>query len=91
MKQNKLKLLNNFSDYLSWVFFSILARFPLLRFRSALHCSYSGITDIQDGLFFVLTRARELPRTRAYFFTLFLFFSLSRPPTLMSKNRNPTK
>ena len=33
-------------------------RFPLLRFRSALHCGYSGITDIQDGLFFVLTRAR---------------------------------
>jgi hypothetical protein len=32
--------------------------FPLLRFRSALHCGYSGITDIQDGLFFVLTRAR---------------------------------
>ena len=26
-------------------------RFPLLRFRSALHCGYSGITDIQDGLF----------------------------------------
>jgi hypothetical protein len=23
-----------------------------------LHCGYSGITDIQDGLFFVLTRAR---------------------------------
>jgi hypothetical protein len=33
-------------------------RFPLLRFRSALHCGYGGITDIQDGLFFVLTRAR---------------------------------
>jgi hypothetical protein len=30
-------------------------RFPLLRFRSTLHCGYSGITDIQDGLFFVLT------------------------------------
>jgi hypothetical protein len=30
-------------------------RFLLLRFRSALHCGYSGITDIQDGLFFVLT------------------------------------
>jgi hypothetical protein len=26
-------------------------RFPLLRFLSALHCGYSGITDIQDGLF----------------------------------------
>jgi hypothetical protein len=36
------------------------SRFPLLRFRSALHCGYSGITDIQDGLFFVLTRARTL-------------------------------
>jgi hypothetical protein len=23
---------------------------PLLRFRSALHCGYSGITDIQAGL-----------------------------------------
>jgi hypothetical protein len=34
------------------------SRFPLLRFRSALHCGYSGITHIQDGLFFVLTRAR---------------------------------
>jgi hypothetical protein len=33
-------------------------RFPLLRFRSALHCGYSGITDIQNGLLFVLTRAR---------------------------------
>jgi hypothetical protein len=33
-------------------------RFPLLRFRSALHCGYSGITDIQDCLFFVLNRAR---------------------------------
>jgi hypothetical protein len=32
--------------------------FPLLRFRSALNCAYSGITDIQYGLFFVLTRAR---------------------------------
>jgi hypothetical protein len=32
-------------------------RFPLLRFRSALHRGYSGITDIQVGLFFVLTRA----------------------------------
>jgi hypothetical protein len=38
-------------------------RFPLLRRFSqrkcnALHCGYSGITDIQDDLFFVLTRAR---------------------------------
>jgi hypothetical protein len=24
--------------------------FPLLRFRSAVHCGYSGITDIQDGI-----------------------------------------
>jgi hypothetical protein len=31
---------------------------PLLRFCSALHCAYSDITDIQDCLFFVLTRAR---------------------------------
>jgi hypothetical protein len=37
-------------------------RFPLLRFRSALHCGYSGITDIQDGLFFVLTRARTFKK-----------------------------
>jgi hypothetical protein len=36
--------------------------FPLLRFRRALHCGYSGITDIQDGLFFVLTRARTLKK-----------------------------
>jgi hypothetical protein len=36
---------------------------PLLRFRSALHCGYSGITDIQDGLFFVLTRARTLKKS----------------------------
>ena len=39
-------------------------RFPLLRFRSALHCGYSGITDIQDGLFFVLTRARTFRKAR---------------------------
>ena len=38
------------------------SRFPLLRFRSALHCGYSGITDIQDGLFFVLTRARTFKK-----------------------------
>jgi hypothetical protein len=38
-------------------------RFPLLRFRSALHCGYSGITDIQDGLFFVLTRARTFKKS----------------------------
>jgi hypothetical protein len=37
--------------------------FPLLRFRSALHCGYSGITDIQDGLFFVLTRARPFKKS----------------------------
>jgi hypothetical protein len=36
---------------------------PLLRFRSALHCDYSGITDIQDGLFFVLTRARTFKKS----------------------------
>jgi hypothetical protein len=37
----------------------------LLRFRSALHCDYSGITDIdiQDGLFFVLTRARTFKKS----------------------------
>jgi hypothetical protein len=35
---------------------------PLLRFRSALHCGYSGITDIQDGLFFVLTCARTFKK-----------------------------
>ena len=39
-------------------------RFPLLRFRSALHCGYSGITDIQDGLFFVLTRATTFKKAR---------------------------
>ena len=39
------------------------SRFPLLRFRSALHCGYSGITDIQDGLFFVLTRARTFKKS----------------------------
>jgi hypothetical protein len=36
---------------------------PLLRFRSALHCGYSSITDIQDGLFFVLTRARTFKKS----------------------------
>jgi hypothetical protein len=41
-------------------------RFPLLRFRSALHCGYSGITDIQDGLFFVLTRARTFKKARVW-------------------------
>jgi hypothetical protein len=40
-------------------------RFPLyLRFRSALYCGYSGITDIQDGLFFVLTHARTFKKAR---------------------------
>jgi hypothetical protein len=34
-------------------------RFPLLRFRSALHCGYSGITDIQDAL-----RRISSPRTK---------------------------
>jgi hypothetical protein len=38
-------------------------RFPLLRFRSALHCGYSGITDIQNGLCFVLTRARTFKKS----------------------------
>jgi hypothetical protein len=38
-------------------------RFPLLRFRSALHCGYSGITDIQDGLLFVLTRVRTFKKS----------------------------
>jgi hypothetical protein len=38
-------------------------RFPLLRFRSALYCGYSGITDIEDGLFFVLTRARTFKKS----------------------------
>jgi ABC-type uncharacterized transport system YnjBCD permease subunit len=39
------------------------SRFPLLlRFRSAFHCGYSGIIDIQDGLFFVLTRARTFKK-----------------------------
>jgi hypothetical protein len=37
-------------------------RFPLLRFCSALHCGYTGITDIQDGLFFVLIRARTFKK-----------------------------
>jgi hypothetical protein len=27
-----------------------------------LHCGYSGITDIHDGLFFVLTHARTLKK-----------------------------
>jgi hypothetical protein len=40
--------------------------FPLLRFRSALHCGYSGITDIQDGLFFVLTISMVLTRARTF-------------------------
>jgi hypothetical protein len=39
-------------------------KFPLLRFRSALHYGYSGITDLQDGLFFVLTRARTFKKAR---------------------------
>jgi hypothetical protein len=42
-------------------------RSPLLRFRSALHCGYSGIivviSDIQDGLFFVLTSARTFNKS----------------------------
>jgi hypothetical protein len=38
--------------------------FPLLRFSSALHCGYSGNTDIQDGLFFVSTRARTFKKAR---------------------------
>jgi hypothetical protein len=42
---------------------TINTRFPLLRFRSALHCGYSGITDIQDGLFFVLIRARTFKKS----------------------------
>jgi hypothetical protein len=38
---------------------------PLLRFRIALHCGYSGIIDIQYGLiFFVLTRARTFKKAR---------------------------
>jgi hypothetical protein len=37
---------------------------PILRFRSALHCGYNGITDIQNGLFFVLTRARTFKKAR---------------------------
>jgi hypothetical protein len=39
-------------------------RFPLLRFRSALHSGSSGITDIHDGLFFVPTRADNLKDAR---------------------------
>jgi hypothetical protein len=39
-------------------------RSPLLRFRSALHCGYSGITGIQGGIFFVLTRARTFKKAR---------------------------
>jgi hypothetical protein len=42
-----------------------LAIRPLLHFRSALHCSYSGITDIQDGLFFVLPVQELLKKARA--------------------------
>ena len=39
-------------------------RFPfILRFHSALHCGYSGITDIQDGLIFVLTRSRTFKKS----------------------------
>jgi hypothetical protein len=38
-------------------------RFPLVSFHSALHCGYSGITDIQDGLFFVLIRARTFKKS----------------------------
>jgi hypothetical protein len=38
---------------------------PLLRFRIALHCGYSGIIDIQYGLiFFVLTHARTFKKAR---------------------------
>ena len=33
------------------LFFYYYYSLPLLRFRSALHCGYSGITDIQEGLF----------------------------------------
>jgi hypothetical protein len=29
-----------------------------------LRCDYSGITDIQDGLFFVLTRARTFKKSQ---------------------------
>jgi hypothetical protein len=52
----KPKLLNEFSTGgILWRFniaiCFINTRLPLLRFRSALHCGYSGITDIQDGLF----------------------------------------
>jgi hypothetical protein len=32
-------------------------------FRSALHCGCGGITDIQVGLFFVLTRARTFKKS----------------------------
>jgi hypothetical protein len=48
------------SPYFEWIKWGQLLNtsFPLLRFCSALRCGYSGITDIQDGLFFVLTRAR---------------------------------
>jgi hypothetical protein len=49
--------------------------FPLLRFRSALHCGYSSITDIQDGLFFVLTRARTFKKARYSIFS----FEAQRP------------
>jgi hypothetical protein len=31
------------------VFIAVNSRFPLLRFRSALHCGYSGITTDKDS------------------------------------------
>jgi hypothetical protein len=53
------------NDLLSYdLHLEVNRRFPLLRFRSALHCGYSGITDIQDGLFFVLIRAELLKKAR---------------------------
>jgi hypothetical protein len=58
MKNSNLKNL-----YFRLIIKKINTRFPLLRFRSALHCGYSGITDIQDGLFFVLTRARTFKKS----------------------------
>ena len=51
-------------DYMKCMENGLNGRFPLLRFRSALHCGYSGVTDIQDGLFFVLTRARTFKKAR---------------------------
>jgi hypothetical protein len=36
------------NQYLAVCWFN--SRFPLLRFRSALHCGYSGITDKYSGL-----------------------------------------